>query len=71
MKGLLKAKGRQATLPEDGLSSASLSGAYYGHAGFPEATDSLAYNPVQRVLAVSVHTHKVYISNLSSYVGRC
>ena len=60
MKGLLKAKGRQATLPEDGFSSASLKCAYYGHAGFPEATDSLAYNPVQRLLAVSLLTQSLH-----------
>ncbi len=28
-----------------------------GHAGLPEATDSLAYDPVQRLLAVQIASH--------------
>ena len=36
-------------LPEELLPVAA------GHSGFPEATDGLAYEPVQRLLAVRCH----------------
>ena len=39
-------------LSEDALTSLGLEPRFYGHAGFPEATDALAYDPVQRLLAV-------------------
>ena len=39
-------------LADDALTSLGLEPRFYGHAGFPEATDALAYDPVQRLLAV-------------------
>lgn len=52
MKGILKGKVKPIALPEDGLSAAALACQYYSHAGFPEATDSLAYDAVQKLVAV-------------------
>ena len=40
------------TLADDALTSIALEPRFFGHAGFPEATDALAYDPVQRLLAV-------------------
>jgi hypothetical protein len=34
------------------LSSSSLDAKFFGHAGFPATSDSLAYDPIQRLLAV-------------------
>lgn len=34
------------------LTSTSLNANFFGHAGFPLSTDSLAYEPIQRLLAV-------------------
>ena len=56
MKSILKNKGRQAVLADDGLVQAHLDVRLFEHAGFPEATDSLAYDGVQRLLAVSLLT---------------
>jgi hypothetical protein len=42
----------ERALAEDALSSLGLEPRFFGHAGFPEATDALAYDPVQRLLAV-------------------
>lgn len=51
-KQLLKTEGFE--LAEDKLSSSAVAAQFFGHAGLPAATDSLAYEPVQRILAVSV-----------------
>lgn len=52
MKGILKGKPRNVFLPENTLPTAVLGGSFLGHAGFPEATDNLAYDAEQRLLAV-------------------
>ena len=41
-------------LAQDRLKSTALDPTFFGHAGFPEDTDSLAYEPVQRLLAVII-----------------
>lgn len=51
-KQLLKTEGFE--LAEDKLSSSAVAAQFFGHAGLPGATDSLAYEGVQRILAVSV-----------------
>ena len=41
-----------------------------GHSGFPEATDGLAYEPVQRLLAVStLHTVDIRTALHSHFVA--
>lgn len=50
---VLRSDGR--TLAEDLLSTSDLQPRFFGHSGFPEATDALAYEPVQRLLAVSIN----------------
>ncbi len=42
------------SLPEDALTVTALEARLFGHAGFPEAADALAYDSVQRILAVSL-----------------
>ncbi len=49
-KQLLKTEG--FALAEDKLILPAVSPQFFGHAGLPAATDSLAYEPVQRILAV-------------------
>ena len=49
-KQLLKTEGFE--LAQDKLTLASVAPQLFGHAGLPAATDSLAYEPVQRILAV-------------------
>lgn len=51
-KQLLKTEGFE--LAPDRLLSSAVAAQLFGHAGLPAATDSLAYEPVQRILAVSV-----------------
>lgn len=51
-KQLLKTEG--FALAEDKLILPAVSPQFFGHAGLPAATDSLAYEPVQRILAVSL-----------------
>lgn len=51
-KQLLKTEGFE--LAQDKLISSAVAAQFFGHAGLPAATDSLAYEPVQRILAVSV-----------------
>jgi hypothetical protein len=47
--------------------AAGLEARFFGHAGFPESTDSLAYDPIQRLLAVSQRTtENVYCTCQSS-----
>lgn len=41
--------------PTDLLLPSRVATAFAGHVGFPEAADSIAYEPVQSLLAVSVH----------------
>lgn len=48
---LLKTEGFD--LAQDSISLPSLAPVFFGHTGLPAATDSLAYEPVQRILAVS------------------
>eukprot|EP00884_Botryococcus_braunii_P015584 jgi/Botrbrau1/2709/Bobra.0203s0051.1 len=43
------------------LSSASLDAKFFGHAGFPASTDSLAYDPIQRLLAVGTGDGRVKV----------
>ena len=50
-KQLLKTEGFE--LAQDKLISSAVAAQFFGHAGLPAATDSLAYEPVQRILAVS------------------
>ena len=51
--GLRPSRGRgAASLAEDRLSKAALNLQLQGLTGFPEAADGLAYEPVQRLLAV-------------------
>lgn len=50
-KQLLKTEGFE--LAQDRLTLSAVSPRLFGHAGLPAATDSLAYEPVQRILAVS------------------
>ena len=42
------------SLPEDALAVTALEARLFGHAGFPETADALAYDGVQRILAVSL-----------------
>lgn len=49
-KQLLKTEG--FALAEDKLILPAVSPQFFGHAGLPATTDSLAYEPVQRILAV-------------------
>lgn len=51
-KQLLKTEGFE--LAQDKLISSAVAAQFFGHAGLPATTDSLAYEPVQRILAVSV-----------------
>lgn len=53
MKGILKSRGKTAPLPETAVPSSAVGGQLHGHAGFPEATDSLAYDAVQRLISAS------------------
>lgn len=48
---LLKTEGFD--LAQDRIALPNLAPAFFGHTGLPAATDSLAYEPVQRILAVS------------------
>lgn len=50
-KQLLRTEGFD--LAQDRIALPDLAPAYFGHSGLPAATDSLAYEPVQRILAVS------------------
>lgn len=50
-KQLLKTEGFD--LAQDKIATANLAPLFFGHTGLPAATDSLAYEPVQRILAVS------------------
>ena len=53
MKGILKAKRlNTGPLPEDSLSSDVLACKFYGQIGLPDNSDSLAYDTVQRLIAV-------------------
>lgn len=52
MKGILKAKSRNTSIPEDSLASNSLACKFYSQTGLPETADSIAYDPVQKLLAV-------------------
>ena len=52
MKGILKGRGKNTELPDTAVPSSATGGQLHGHAGFPEATDSLAYDAVQRLIAV-------------------
>lgn len=51
-KQLLKTEGFD--LAHDRVTISDLAPAFCGHTGLPAATDSLAYEPVQRILAVSL-----------------
>ena len=51
-KQLLKTQGFE--LAQDKLILSAVALQFFGHAGLPAATDSLAYEPVQRILAVSI-----------------
>jgi len=44
------------SLAEDVLTATALEARLFGHAGFPEAADALAYDAVQRILAVCLLT---------------
>lgn len=57
MKGILKAKGRGTTVPGDALASHKLACKYRGQSGLPQAADSIAYDPVQKLIAVRVFRH--------------
>ncbi|KAK9908560.1 hypothetical protein WJX75_009693 [Coccomyxa subellipsoidea] len=59
LQRVLRSDGR--TLAEDLLSSSSLHPRFFGHSGFPEATDALAYDPVQRLLAVGTTDGRVKV----------
>lgn len=51
--GILKTKkGKNGPLPADALSSDVLACKFYGQIGLPDNSDSLAYDPVQRLIAV-------------------
>ena len=50
-KQLLRTEGFE--LVHDKLVLSALAAQFFGHAGLPASTDSLAYEPVQRILAVS------------------
>lgn len=50
--GQRPSRGRGAVLAEDRLTKAALDVKLQGLTGFPEAADGLAYEPVQRLLAV-------------------
>ena len=52
MKARLKPKGRAITGSADGLSVDLLANRFYGHSGLPQAADSIAYDPIQKLLAV-------------------
>ena len=54
MKGILKAKGRSISVPGDALSSNALACKFHGQSGLPQAADSIAYDPVQKLIAVSL-----------------
>lgn len=56
-KGLFKARPKHVELPADSLTPEHLSCKSYGHFGIPESADSLAYDPIQRLLAVSPSIH--------------
>ena len=49
-KQLLKTEGFE--LAEDKLILPAIAPRFFAHAGLPAVTDSLAYEPVQRILAV-------------------
>ena len=53
MKARLK---RPASVPDDTLSAVALEPAYLGGTGLPDAADAIAYDPVQRLLAVRIAT---------------
>ena len=52
MKGILKARGRANALPGDPLTRDALDFDFYGQSGLPSTADSIAYDPVQKLLAV-------------------
>ena len=52
MKGILKTKGRSIVVPGDALSSNELACKFHGQSGLPQAADSIAYEPVQKLIAV-------------------
>jgi hypothetical protein len=52
------------SLAEDELTIAAVEARLFGHAGFPEAADALAYDAVQRTLAVSPLAHP-FLAQLS------
>ncbi|KAK9811618.1 hypothetical protein WJX72_007037 [[Myrmecia] bisecta] len=54
-------RGKGAGLADDVLAEADLFPQFLGHAGFPEATDSLAYEPVQRLLAIGTSDGRVKV----------
>ena len=72
-KQLLKTEG--FALAEDKLILPAVSPQFFGHAGLPAATDSLAYEPVQRILAVSLSLnsscclHRVCFHNICVPIG--
>lgn len=52
MKSILKAKGRSIVVPGDVLTTNQLVCKFCGQSGLPQAADSIAYDPVQRLVAV-------------------
>jgi hypothetical protein len=46
---------------EDKLTPSMLSPSFFGHSGFPAASDALAYDPVQRLLAVQSFLQSSFI----------
>lgn len=52
--GIQRALRTDNSLAEDALTITALEARLFGHAGFPEAADALAYDSVQRILAVSI-----------------
>lgn len=52
MKGILKARGRGNSVPGDPLTSDVLDYQNFGQSGLPQTADSIAYEPIQKLLAV-------------------
>ena len=54
MKASRVQRGQRAisNLADDVLTTTALEARLFGHAGFPEAADAIAYDAVQRILAV-------------------
>jgi hypothetical protein len=70
--GILKAKkGRSSPLPDDSLTSDVLASKFYGQIGLPDNSDSLAYDPVQRLIAVRLLLGSLFSMHMWLFKSIC